>query len=233
MKLLKKLLPEKVYRYSLDFYKNYFDKHFIKSYSQEGEDLILKRELEGREKGFYIDVGAYHPIRFSNTFLFYKLGWEGINIDARPGSMKLFQKFRKRDINLEIPISDRQEEMTFYTFNEPAVSGFLKDISLERAQKEGYKILREDKLKTETLASVLDKYLPTNTKIDFLTIDVEGLDYQVLISNNWKLYRPSIILCEMLGEDFEDITKSNTYSFLRQEGYKLFAKTANTAFFKL
>ena len=70
-------------------------------YSQNGEDLILNRFLENKKNGFYIDIGAHHPIRFSNTYLFYKKGWRGINIDAMPGSMDLFNKIRSRDINIE------------------------------------------------------------------------------------------------------------------------------------
>ena len=64
------------------------------SYSQEGEDLVLRKIFKKQDKGFYVDVGAHHPKRFSNTFLLYKKGWNGINIDATPGSMKLFNKFR-------------------------------------------------------------------------------------------------------------------------------------------
>jgi len=79
------------------------------SYSQEGEDLILERFFEGMNTGFYVDVGAFHPKRFSNTYIFYKKGWHGINIDARPGSMKLFNFVRPRDINLEIPISNEKK----------------------------------------------------------------------------------------------------------------------------
>jgi hypothetical protein len=74
------------------------------SWSQEGEDLILQRIFEGQTTGFYIDVGAHHPRRFSNTFSFYRLGWQGLNIDAMPGSMVAFEKDRPPDINLEIGI---------------------------------------------------------------------------------------------------------------------------------
>ena len=63
-----------------------FNRFNSKSYSQEGEDLILSRYFDGQREGFFIDVGAFHPIRFSNTYLFYRLGWSGINIEARPGS---------------------------------------------------------------------------------------------------------------------------------------------------
>lgn len=79
-------------------------------YSQEGEDLILETFFDEVKNGFFVDIGAYDPIRFSNTYLFYLKGWTGINIDARPESMNDFDEIRPKDINLEIAIG-QQEEM--------------------------------------------------------------------------------------------------------------------------
>ena len=81
-----------------------WDRERQASYSQEGEDRILQRLFENQTPGFYVDIGAHHPRRFSNTYIFYKQGWRGINVDATPGSMFLFRVFRKRDINLEIAV---------------------------------------------------------------------------------------------------------------------------------
>ncbi|HIB94217.1 MAG TPA: SAM-dependent methyltransferase, partial [Candidatus Lambdaproteobacteria bacterium] len=101
-------------------------------FSQEGEDVILRRIFEDQKNGFYIDIGAHHPKRFSNTYYFYDRGWEGINIDATPGSMKIFQKFRPRDINLEIAISEKEQQLTYFMFNEPALNSFSKSLSDKR-----------------------------------------------------------------------------------------------------
>ena len=81
------------------------------SYAQEGEDRILMRYFDGRKKGFYLDVGAHHPKLYSNTYLFYNQGWNGINIDAMPGSMEIFNKQRSRDINIEAAISKNTEKI--------------------------------------------------------------------------------------------------------------------------
>mgnify|MGYP001334584774 CR=1 FL=1 len=86
--------------------------------------MILNRIFGNQAKGFYIDVGAHHPKRFSNTYLFYKRGWSEINIDAMPGSMKIFDKQRPRDINIEKPVSNEKKIMDFYIFNEPALNSF-------------------------------------------------------------------------------------------------------------
>ncbi|MFM6346540.1 MAG: hypothetical protein ACKPFK_15520, partial [Dolichospermum sp.] len=106
--------PQRLYIYPQNIYKY----HNI-SYSQEGEDLILARFFEKEKNGFYVDIGAHHPQRFSNTYYFYLKGWSGINIDAMPGSMKIFDDLRPLDINLEIPISDKSEILTYYEFDEP------------------------------------------------------------------------------------------------------------------
>jgi hypothetical protein len=87
-------------------------------YSQEGEDIVLQRFLQEKEKGFYIDIGAHHPTRFSNTYLLYLKGWRGVNIDAMPGSMELFNELRPEDINIEVPVSDESKEMLFYIYKE-------------------------------------------------------------------------------------------------------------------
>jgi len=99
-KLLKIILPKTLKNKFIEINNNYFDGYALKSYSQEGEDMILRRLFEKQLTGFYVDVGAHHPKRFSNTYFFYKQGWHGINIDAMPGSMKLFEKIRPRDILL-------------------------------------------------------------------------------------------------------------------------------------
>jgi FkbM family methyltransferase len=211
---------------------NYFQSYV--SYSQEGEDMVLRSFYEGQKKykGFFVDVGAHHPYRFSNTLYFYKKGWRGINIEPTPGAIKAFSIFRKRDINLNIGISPVKDFLTFYCFNEPALNGFSKEISEERNNAAtNYKIIKEVAIQTLPLAEVFDNHLPMGQKIDFLTIDVEGLDLAVLQSNNWQRYKPSYIAVED-RIDFEDLSKSEVYSYLKKQGYHLVAKTLRTLFFK-
>ena len=203
------------------------------SFSQEGEDLVLKCIFGSQEKGFYVDVGAHHPLRFSNTYIFYLKGWRGINIDAMPGSMEPFKKLRSEDINLEAAISDSSEELTYYSFNEPLLNGFSEEISSSRVNPGCY-IVDKKQIQTIPLSKILDKYLPRDQEIDFLSIDVEGLDYQVLLSNNWSKYKPKVILVEELFMSLENIPyESKTFSLLKDRGYKLFAKTFNTSIYKL
>lgn len=208
---------------------------FKKSYSQEGEDMVLQSFYEGRKKykGYYVDIGAHHPYRFSNTLYFYKKGWQGINVEPTPSAIKLFKFFRSRDINLNIGISGKKDKLKFYCFNEPALNGFSKELSEERNNtSKKYKIIKELEIDTYPLAEVLDKYLPEGQQIDFFTIDVEGLDMQVLLSNNWTKYKPLHILVED-QLDFANLASSEVYTFLEKQGYQLVAKTLRTLFFKL
>ena len=230
-KNLKTLLPQFFVKILVHMFGFYFDGYAQKSYSQEGEDMILKRLFEKQSTGFYIDVGAHHPRRFSNTYLFYKKGWRGINIDAMPNSMKRFNRFRPRDINIEKPISGKKQILTYYGFNEPALNGFSKELSEERNGKSGYFIEFTHDIETCTLEEVLDNNLPESQEIDFLSIDVEGLDFEVLKSNNFKKYRPKIILIEILNSSLNDIQKNKVSIYLKSADYHVYAKSINTVVF--
>lgn len=210
---------------------DYFDGYALKSYSQEGEDMILRRLFENQQSGFYIDVGAHHPRRFSNTYFFYKKGWSGINIDAMPGSMIAFNKFRPRDINIEKPISDKKQVLTYYAFNDPALNGFSKELSEIRNSHSSYFIKFTKDIETTTLEDILDKNLPKNQEIDFLSIDVEGLDFMVLRSNNFEKYKPKVILIEILEFNLNDIKNNEIAKYLRFYDYSIYAKTVNTNIF--
>lgn len=231
-KIIKKLIPKR-YHKSVIKWKNFcFGGYAVKSYSLEGEDLILRRIFEKKKTpGFYIDVGAYHPKRYSNSYYFYKEGWRGINIDAMPGSMVLFKKVRPRDINLEIAISDTKEVLTYYLFNESALNGFSKIISDEKIKNHEYKIINEIEMETFPLADVLDKYLPEKTEIDFLSVDVEGFDLKVLLSNDWNKYKPKVTLVESWDFNLSNPDNFEIYEYLSDKGYYLTAKTVATLIF--
>ena len=230
-KMLKMVLPKGVIEKMIDVKNNYFEDYALKSYSQEGEDLILRRLFEKQQSGFYVDVGAHHPKRFSNTYFFYKLGWNGINIDAMPDSMKLFERIRPRDINIEKAVSDKKQVLTYYAFNEPALNGFSKELSKERDGKGNYFIQFTKDIETSTLTEILDNNLPKNQNIDFLSIDVEGLDFMVLKSNNFEKYRPKVILIEILGSSLNDIENNEISKYLKEYDYSIYAKAVNTVIF--
>lgn len=199
-------------------------------YGQDGEDLILNRLLDGQALGFYVDVGAHHPVRFSNTYLFYRRGWRGINIDAMPGSMRKFESIRPRDINIECGVAGSAGKLTYHRFNEPALNTF--DLAeAQHKNKPPYQLLDTVEVAVERLDALLARFLPAGQRIDFLSVDVEGKDEEVLRSNDWNRYRPSFVLAETLRTDMLRLGECPVVQFMRSVGYTPVGKAYNTSFF--
>jgi FkbM family methyltransferase len=214
------------------FVRDLFDLHAVRSYSQEGEDLILARLLSNRTNGYYVDVGAHHPKRFSNTFLFYKKGWKGINIDAMPGSMSAFKRLRPRDVNIEAAVGSSTSELMYHIFDEPALNTLDSDLAKKYMQG-GERLVRRIPVPTHQLKDILDKYVAPDQKIDFLSVDVEGLDLEVLKTNNWTKYRPTLIVTEIFATNLREAMTHPTSSFLETCGYQIEAKSANSVIFRV
>ena len=229
---LKKFLPNSI----INFFAIYLNFFRNESFSQEGEDLILKRLfdlIKPNNKGFYIDIGAHHPVRFSNTYLFYRKNWKGVNIDAMPGSMKAFNTFRPRDINIEVPVSDKSEILTYYVFNEPAINGFDKNIAqnISSDESNNFFIKSQREIKTMTATEIFDQHVPFEQEIDFITIDVEGFDYKALKSIDLIKYKPKVILIEVLNNESQSFLNNDANDLLHANEYTLYARTVNTSIY--
>jgi FkbM family methyltransferase len=191
-----------------------------KSYSQHGEDLLLRGIFGPKTTGFYVDVGAHHPLYLSNSYYFYRRGWRGVNIEPMPDSMRAFRRKRKRDINLELALSDHPQELTFYQFNNRCMNT-LSTKTAEQLQKDpSIRLRATTKLTTTTLANVLENYAPEGSKIDFFSIDAESFDLPILKGNDWIRFRPSVILVED-NQFAKESTQSEICRFLSQKGYQL------------
>jgi FkbM family methyltransferase len=201
-----------------------------RSYSQEGEDRVLARYFAGRGDGFFVDVGAHHPHRFSNTQLFYDRGWRGINVDAMPGSMRAFGRARPRDLNLEVGVGLTGGSGKFFVFEERALNTF--DAELAERYAQASKLRGTIDVPVMRLDSLFDQHLPGGTKIDLMSVDVEGRDLDVLQSNDWSRYRPEILLVEALSKTIEDLAHDPVARFLGGVGYVALAKTMNTLIFR-
>ena len=153
--------------------------HARGSFSQEGEDLLIERLTEHQASGFYVDVGAHHPQRFSNTHLLYKRGWSGINIDSAPGSMSAFERHRPRDINLEIAIAKERGTVEVSRFTEPALNTIDPSVAKQR-RDEGWGVAGTSVVPSAPLGEILDEHVPPNVQIDVMSIDIEGEDVKVL-----------------------------------------------------
>jgi FkbM family methyltransferase len=196
-------------------------RRFENSFSQNGEDLIINKLLPNKI-GFYVDVGANDPTRFSNTKRFHLKGWTGINIEPDPVAIKKFNTERPNDINLNIGISDKNSNLNFYQF-EPSTLSTFSEKMYRVYIKEGFKHLKTIKVPIYKLEEILKKYRPKGA-IDFFSIDTEGLDYEVLKSNNWDKFKPKVICIEK---------NAKAEKFLLAIGYVKVTQTPTNSIFTL
>jgi len=222
-KYIKKIVPAR-YRYRIvTTFKNIFGGFGNTYYSQNGEDVILASLFRKTARGFYVDVGAHHPERYSNTRLLYKRGWRGVNIDPDASAARLFQKKRKRDTNICIGISRERGEKQFFMFADPAVNTFSPAMANVWQEGKNIPLRATIVVKTAPLREVLSEVVPAGMRIDFLNIDAEGLDRDVLESNDWERFRPEVIAIEDHGFKADVPSESAVYRFLREKGYTLHA----------
>ncbi|MFH5805192.1 FkbM family methyltransferase [Alienimonas sp. DA493] len=182
--------------------------------------------------GLYVDVGAHHPVRFSNTKIFYDHGWRGVNIDPLPGSMDLFRRERPEDVNLEVGVAAERGELTYHLFDEPALNGFDPALSAERDETTDFTLLETRSVPVVPLRDLLDEHVGPERQIDFLSVDVEGLDAEVLKSNDWSRYRPRIVVAEVAEKWLEEVESSEVVRLMRSFGYAATTRTAKNCFFQ-
>jgi FkbM family methyltransferase len=162
------------------------------SYAQNREDVLLSRVFRDQRQGFYVDVGANDPTVYSVTRHFYDLGWHGINIE--PGLIfERLQQERPRDVNLNVAVSDVSGPVTFYEFPDFPGSSTLDPAQLEHIQEFTSRCVPRT-VQARPLREILEQYAPGT--IDFLSVDVETHERQVLVSNDWERFRPRVLLIE-------------------------------------
>ena len=219
------------------YYLYYRPKIFLpkKSYSTFGEDLIINKFFRNKKKGFYVDIGCYHPIEASNTYLLFKRGWNGINADVSELSIDLFNQNRKEDYNVNVAVSNKKSRLKIY---------FRKKINmLNTSSKKLAKIYfrngyQERSINTNTLNSIINKTKFKEKKIDFLNIDVEGNELNVLKSLNFSKYKPKLICIEihnqeeMYNSNSDYLKRNPVYKFLTKKGYKIFWENEFSFIFK-
>jgi FkbM family methyltransferase len=203
----------------------------VLSFSQEGEDLVLQRIFAARRDGFFVDVGAHHPVRFSNTHRFYRQGWRGINVEPNPAAMPLFARLRKRDVTLNLAISEAPGKRDYYAFAEGALNTLDRDTA-QRQIDIGHALASVMPINVLPLRAVLETHLPADQAIDFLTIDAEGHDLVILKSNDWSRFRPQIVLTELYQEDLARALTSELVTYMTSQDYIPFARTVNSIFFR-
>lgn len=183
----------------------------VVSHAQNREDVLLAAFFEDVKRGFYVDVGANHPVDDSVTKLFYDKGWMGINVEPNSRLFRLLEQERPRDINVRAGISDKEGKLTIREYEGwyAGLSTFSKDMQKENKNIAEYRDIEVDVI-------TLKKLFTDNKveKINFLKVDVEGYEYNVLASNDWEKYRPELI-CIEANHTFKDWRP-----LLKKVGYK-------------
>lgn len=163
------------------------------SYAQNLEDVMLWRALNEVENGFYIDIGAWSPDLDSVTRAFYERGWTGVNIEPNPRFTEEFESKRPRDINLQLAISNQAGEQTLHILDSSGLSTLDPRIAgHHKAEGHEGSMLT---VPTSTLNQIWEQYVGARA-VHFLKVDVEGLEKQVLDSNDWHKHRPWIVVVE-------------------------------------
>ena len=230
MKIEEKIKAKYLYKDDLNIFKIlYFFFQFLKSKIKPrivnanwGLDIVINAIFKDKKKGIYIDIGCHHPLINNNTYILYKRGWNGINVDLDFSSIEMFNFFRPNDFNCKVALSNKKGESDLFFFHNRAPKNTLNKIN-----GKGAKLVK--KIKTDTLDNIIKQSKLSIKKIDFLTIDVEGNELNVLRGFDLNKYEPKVIVLELINkknnsfheQEIKDIQKSKIYKYMIKKNYKL------------
>lgn len=187
------------------------------SYSQFGEDAVIQAIFAKHSSGVYLDIGAYHPVLYSNTYALYKHGWHGIAVDPNRRIGNLYRVIRSRDTFVEAAVgADSAGE--YYMFTDGAYNTFDPAVAEERKKLSWLKLTSSYSVQFKTMTEIVMEC--GITQIDFLNIDVEGKDFEVLNTYDWKVV-PRVIAIEDATFTVDQPQASKIYNFLKNKNYKL------------
>ena len=190
------------------------------SYSYGGVDLLILDIFKNQKKGYYLDIGCAHPIKNNNTYLLYRKGWNGINIDLDKENIDLFNSYRKRDFNVTAAVSDKEGETDLYFYHNKSA---LNTISKQNADFQKADISSIKKIKTQSINKILENSPYKDRKIDFLSVDVEGSELDIFKNFDFNKYSPKVIVVEFLDLSLKklEIKNLNINNMIRSEIFEL------------
>ena len=202
--------------------------------SQFQEDKKILRLFDKNYRGRYVDLGCFHPTRVNNTFKMYKQGWNGMNIDLNPLTIELFNFARPNDVNICSAISNKEAKKKLYFLGDLDPKNTLNDAHKKWLNKE-FRISNKDIKSKSIKTQRFDKILEQNNFIefDFLNIDIEGHELEVLQSLNFKKFKIEVICVEILDYDkSSNLRKKKLIKFLKKNKYRLVEKSTVNYIFK-
>ena len=206
---LQKLFLKNSITYKIYVYYNLYIRHKAHKkrefYSQWGEDRFIKDFFKNKSKGFYVDIGSFHPIMYSNTCCLFDIGWSGMNIDINQTAIDMFNIIRPNDYNICAAISDKEEKKDIY-FDGPfsPVNTITKSFYEDSNKQISFKYLEKKKIITKKFNDIIKNIIDL-PKINFLNIDCEGHDYSALRGFNLKLHNPDLVCIETHHVDNSEI----------------------------
>jgi len=207
------------------------------SYSQCGEDLVidfLAKHILHIDEIYYLDLGSNHPVHFNNTYALYKAGHRGVSIDANPLFKKEYATYRKDDKFINCGVGPKIGKLMFYEIDPDTLSTFSEETALEYTKSGNHKIIKKRKVPVLTVEKIISKYC---SKVpNLLSIDIEGLDYEILSGIDFTAWRPAIVCAETLGysENATGRKLDEIKELLVDSGFMIYADTyINTIFVSL
>jgi FkbM family methyltransferase len=206
-------------------------------YSQFGEDVVIWHCLQRigalRQGGFYVDVGAHHPRRMSNTMLLHHhLGWRGINIEPSRELWAAFEQERPDDINLNIGCGAQNGTLDLTIFDHQAVNSLDAAFVAKQSAKPAFNIVRTEPVTVRRLSEVLEEHLAPDQAIDLLSIDAEGFDLDILRSADLARWRPKVVCLEDHRFQSARPRASAIYRYMVANDYSLHAALSPSLVFK-
>ena len=234
---IKKNISENSFFYKLYLYYNlYIRQNALKkrlTYSQNQEDLFINNYFKNKNKGFYLDIGCYHPIMYSNTALLHNRGWEGINIDMNQTSIDLFNILRKKDKNICAAISNTKRETTQYFDHAfSPINTLDKNFSDISEKAISFNHHTKKKINTYKFEQIAQIHNINISQIDFINIDVEAHDFEVLQGMDLSLFNAKI-MCVELASSYNNVKNKKLINYLNRYNYNLIKKIGLNGFFEL
>jgi len=209
---------KRVYLFYNIYIRNY---NFLYDGNQLGEEQKLLSYFKKDYKGCYVDIGCFHPTKYSNTSKFYKRKWKGINIDLNPLTIDLFNYARPRDINICAAISNSNKSNDLYFVGDLSSENTLEKNHTEWLKKTfnyNQKIFKK-RIKTKKINDILDKYKFYN--IDFMNIDVEGHEIKILKSLNLNKFNIKYFCIEIISQNYLKKHKNEILNYFKKNGYEI------------
>lgn len=191
------------------------------SYSQFGEDITARNLLRRVKQGFYVDVGAHHPFRHSNTAVFHIMGWNGVTVEPVQDRVDEFNRLRPHATNLRAAIHNTEDTVTLHKFRK----GLANTIVEERVEglSQDHTPDGEEVVPALSLNDLFDRHVPAGTRVNYLSIDIEGYDTEAVLAFDLGRHQPDVVCVEIHRPNLLALGTDPIMAHMSAHGYQLFA----------